>query len=131
MWKEFKEFAIKGNMIDLAVGIIVGGAFSKIITSLVNDIMSPILGLLIGKVDVSNIVLSVFGANIKIGLFLQNLIDFIIVSFAVFLIVKTINNLRREKAEEIVEEKLSREEKLLEDIRNILADRYLSLFALP
>lgn len=75
--------------------------------------------------------LSVFGANIKIGLFLQNLIDFIIVSFAVFLIVKTINNLRREKAEEIVEEKLSREEKLLEDIRNILADRYLSLFALP
>lgn len=126
MLKEFKEFAFKGNMLDLAIAVIIGGAFSKIITSLVNDIFTPILGILMGKVDVSKIVLSPFGIEIRVGLFMQNLIDFIIVAFALFLIVKAINTYKNSKAEEVKEVdevKISKEEELLREIRDILLEK--------
>lgn len=126
MWKEFKEFAMKGNVIDLAVGVIIGGAFNKIVTSLVENILTPLLGLVMGKVNLSGIVLSPFGVHIKLGLFLQSVIDFLIMSFTIFLVVKAINRLRRPKEEEVkevVEEKPSKEEVLLAEIRDLLAEK--------
>lgn len=105
MLKEFKAFAMRGNVLDMAVGIIIGAAFGKIITSLVTDILMPPLGLILGKVDFSNLFLNISGkqfdslaaakaagaATINYGVFLNNIIDFLIVAFAVFLLVRQVN----------------------------------------
>jgi large conductance mechanosensitive channel len=105
MLKEFKEFAMRGNVLDMAVGIIIGAAFGKIITSLVNDILMPPLGLVLGKVDFSSLFLNISGtsyptlaaakaanaATINYGIFINNIIDFLIVAFAVFLLVRQVN----------------------------------------
>jgi large conductance mechanosensitive channel len=105
MLKEFKEFAMRGNVLDMAVGIIIGAAFGKIITSLVTDILMPPLGLVLGKVDFSNLFLNISGksyeslaaakaagaATINYGIFLNNIIDFLIVAFAIFLLVRQVN----------------------------------------
>jgi large conductance mechanosensitive channel len=110
MFKEFREFAVKGNVMDLAVGVIIGAAFGKIVTSLVNDVLMPPLGLLLGKVDFSNLFFSLSGAEyasldeakkagaatLNYGLFLNTVIEFLLVAFAVFLLVKQVNRLRRE-----------------------------------
>jgi large conductance mechanosensitive channel len=107
MLKEFKNFALRGNVLDLAIGIIIGGAFGKIITSLVNDIIMPPIGLLLGKVDFSNLYLNLSGkpfanladaqaagaATINYGLFLNTIIDFLIVAFIIFLIIRQVNRL--------------------------------------
>ena len=100
--KEFKEFAMRGNVLDLAIGIIIGGAFGKVVSSMVNDVLMPPLGVLIGGVDFSAFGLTLKEAVdttpasvLKYGLFLNNIIDFIIVAFAVFLIVKTVNRMKR------------------------------------
>ena len=104
--KEFKTFALKGNVLDMAVGIIIGASFSKIVDSLVKDVMMPPLGMLLGKVDFSNLKIMLGSepdaASINYGVFLNNIISFIIVAFAVFLLVKGINTVRAkmEKAEE-------------------------------
>ncbi|GFE61128.1 large conductance mechanosensitive channel protein MscL [Geobacter sp. AOG2] len=111
MLKEFREFALKGNVIDLAVGIIIGAAFNKVVQSLVNDIIMPPVGLLIGKVDFSSLFVNLSGktyetlaeakkagaATINYGLFINTLVDFTIMAFVVFLMVKQINRLRREE----------------------------------
>jgi len=109
MLKEFREFAVKGNMLDLAVGVIIGGAFGKIVTSLTNDIIMPPIGLLLGKMDFSNLFVTLTpgktfetvkqakdagAATLNYGLFINTCIDFLIVAFAVFLLVKQINRLR-------------------------------------
>ena len=110
MFKEFKEFAVRGNVLDLAVAVIIGAAFGKIITSLVDDIIMPPIGLLIGGLDFSNLFLSLSGqeyaslaaakaagaATINYGVFLNNVLNFLIVAFAVFLLVRQINRLKRE-----------------------------------
>lgn len=112
MLKEFKAFAMRGNVLDLAIGVIIGGAFGKIITSLVNDIIMPPIGLLLGKVDFSNLYINLSGkkfaslkdaqaagaATINYGLFLNTVIDFLIVSFIIFLIVREINRLTVKQA---------------------------------
>jgi large conductance mechanosensitive channel len=112
MLKEFKEFAMRGNVLDMAVGIIIGGAFGKIITSFVGDILMPPLGLLLGKVDFSNLFLNISGkdfeslaaakqagaATINYGLFLNTVLDFLIVAFAIFLLIKQVNRMKREPA---------------------------------
>ncbi|MFH1228257.1 MAG: large conductance mechanosensitive channel protein MscL [Planctomycetota bacterium] len=109
MFKEFKEFAMRGNVVDLAIGVIIGGAFGKIITSLVNDIVMPPIGLLLGQVDFSKFYVNLSGANyatlkdaqaagaptINYGLFINNIVDFLIVAFVVFLFIKQINRLHR------------------------------------
>lgn len=109
MLKEFKEFAIKGNAVDLAVGVVIGAAFGKIVTSLVEDIINPILGVVINRIDFSNLYVSLTGQNfdtlaqakavgvpvLSYGLFINNLINFIIVAFAIFLTVKQINRFRK------------------------------------
>lgn len=111
MLQEFREFALKGNVVDMAVGIIIGGAFGGVVNSLVNDVLMPPLGQLTGKVDFSNLYLSLSGqaypslaaaeeagaAVLKYGLFLNTIINFAILAFAVFLLVKQINNLRRQE----------------------------------
>ncbi|EOU1763219.1 large conductance mechanosensitive channel protein MscL [Clostridium perfringens] len=108
MWKEFKEFAMKGNVIDLAIGVVIGGAFGKIVTSLVNDIIMPVVGSLVGKVDFSNLYIDLSGqqfnslqeaqaagaATINYGLFLNNLINFLIIAFSIFIVIKQINKLK-------------------------------------
>jgi large conductance mechanosensitive channel len=99
MWKEFKEFALRGNVIDLAVGVIIGAAFGKIITALVNDIIMPIIGLFLGGLDLSNLALKFGNAVIKWGDFLQAVIDFVIIAFVVFLMVRGMNRLEKKEPE--------------------------------
>ncbi len=105
MWREFRDFAMRGNVVDLAVGIIIGAAFGKIVTSLVNDVLMPPIGVVLGRVDFSNLFISLSGqhynsladakaagaATLNYGLFINNIIDFVIVAFAVFLLVRQVN----------------------------------------
>jgi large conductance mechanosensitive channel len=99
MWKEFKEFALRGNVIDLAVGVIIGAAFGKIVTALVNDIIMPIIGLFMGGLNLSNLAFQIGNAVIKWGDFLQAVIDFVIIALVVFLMVRGMNRLYRKEPE--------------------------------
>ena len=135
MIKEFKEFAVKGNVVDMAVGIIIGGAFGTIVKSLVSDVIMPPIGKLMGGVDFSNLFV-VLGegsfdsldkakeagaATINYGVFINNVISFLIVAFAVFLLVKSINSLKRKEEEKpAAPPKPSAEETLLTEIRDLL-----------
>ncbi len=139
MFKEFKEFAVRGNVVDMAVGIIIGGAFGTIVTSLVNDVLMPPIGLLMGGVDFSNIFFVLKGegpyatpvdaaadgaVTLNIGLFVNNVISFLIVAFAVFLLVKGINRLRRQEAAAPTEPTAPPEDiLLLRQIRDSLVER--------
>ena len=135
--QEFKEFAVKGNAVDMAVGVIIGGAFGKIVTSIVNDIIMPPIGYIIGGVNFSDLKyelpkvvvqgVELAPATINYGTFIQTILDFIIVAFCVFIMVKGINRLSRKKAEEPAapapEPAPSAEEKLLEEIRDLLKNK--------
>ena len=90
MWSEFKKFALKGNVLDLAVGVVIGGAFGKIVASLVADLIMPIVGLLLGGVDFSNLSITYGDAVIKYGAFLQTVVDFFIIAFSIFLFIRLI-----------------------------------------
>ena len=124
MIKEFKEFISRGNVVDLAVGVIIGGAFGKIVTSLVDNILMPLIGLVIGGVDFSNLSIKVKDATIGYGMFIQNVIDFLIVAFCIFMFVKAVNKLtainkkkeEEEKDEVVIETELS----VLKEIREEL-----------
>ena len=117
---EFKEFISKGNVVDLAVGVIIGGAFSKIVSSLVNDILMPIIGTLLGGLNFTSLSLKIGNAVISYGNFIQNVVDFLIVAFCIFIFVKIMNKLHKEKKEEIKVPIKSDEVKLLEEIRDLL-----------
>ena len=124
-FNEFKEFISKGNVIDLAVGVIIGSAFGKIVTSIVNDILMPLIGIVVGGLDFTNLSVTVKDANIKYGMFIQNVIDFLIVAFCIFIFVKVISSFTRKKEEEEEEkqEEVRREEVvLLEEIRDLLKE---------
>lgn len=126
MIKEFKEFIARGNVIDLAVGVIMGGAFGKIVSSLVDNVIMPLIGIILGGIDFTSLSITVEDANINYGIFIQNVIDFLIISFCVFLMIKFINKLTRKKdkaeadakKEEVVEK--AEDIKLLEEIRDLL-----------
>lgn len=90
--KEFKQFAMRGNVMDMAVGVIIGGAFGKIVSSLVNDVFMPVIGVITGGVDFSNLSFKVKDAEVKYGVFLQNVIDFLIVAFCIFVMIKAVTN---------------------------------------
>lgn len=116
---EFKTFIERGNVVDLAVGVVIGSAFSKIVTSVVNDLLTPLIGIVLGGLDFSNLSITIGDAQINYGLFINNVIDFFIIAVCVFLLVKFINKLTKKKEvkEEIKEEpKKTNEEILLEDI---------------
>ena len=110
MWKEFKEFAMKGNIIDLAVGVIIGGAFQSIVKSLVDDIIMPTIAIFIGKVDYTQLAITVGDSSIKYGSFITAVINFLIVAMSIFLMIKYINKLNK-KFEQIKEEELKKLEK--------------------
>jgi large conductance mechanosensitive channel len=97
MLKEFREFAIRGNVMDLAIAVIIGGAFGKIITSLVNDIIMPLIGLVLGGVNFSELAITVGNAVVRWGAFVQSIIDFLIIAFVIFLLVRAMNRLKREE----------------------------------
>ncbi|AHF06524.1 large conductance mechanosensitive channel protein MscL [Desulfitobacterium metallireducens] len=111
MWKEFKEFALKGNVADLAIGVVIGGAFGKIVTSLVSDIIMPLVGLLLGKVDFSNLFITLGSghfntikeakdagvATLNYGLFINNIIDFLIVAFSIFFVIRQLGRFSKKK----------------------------------
>ena len=119
MLKEFKKFIARGNVLDLAVGVIVGGAFSSIVTSLVNNIFTPIIGLIVGGVDFSSLSITFRDTKIMYGAFIQSVIDFLIVAFCLFIVVKAVNKVTHKK-EEKPEPAKSAELKTLEEIRDIL-----------
>lgn len=119
--KEFKEFAIKGNVIDLAVGVIIGAAFGKIVSSLVGDIVMPLVGALIAGFDYKELYAEVGSAKIMYGVFISNVVDFVVIAWAIFAAVKAINHFRRK--EQPAAAPPPRQEKLLEEIRDVLKAR--------
>ena len=124
MLKEFKEFISKGNVLDLAVGVVMGSAFSGIVTSLVNDIIMPFVGLLIGGIDFSGMKATVGEASIAYGNFIQNIVNFLIIAMSIFVFIKFINRLskkvKKEEEAKETEEKVDPQTKLLEEIRDEL-----------
>ena len=135
MFKEFKEFAMRGNVIDMAVGIIIGAAFGKIVTSLVNDVIMPPIGMLVGNVDFSQLFINLGdtayatlaeaqeagAATINYGIFLQTIFDILIVAFAIFMVVKQMNRLKKqEEAAPPAPPKPTKDQELLTEIRDLL-----------
>ncbi len=116
--KEFKVFISKGNALDLAVGVIIGSAFGKIVTSIVNDILMPVIGIIIGGHDFSNLIIKIGDATIRYGSFVQNVIDFFIVALCIFVFIKLINIFN--KKEEETKKKKDEQIVLLEEIRDLL-----------
>lgn len=131
MWKEFKAFAMKGNVLDLAVAVVIGAAFGKIVTSLVSDIIMPLIGLISGGIDLKGLHLGSGEAAVNYGLFLQAVVDFFIISFSIFLVVKLAGRFRRKEAVkvEVVEAPAPAPEvALLTEIRDLLrADKQREL----
>lgn len=129
--KEFKEFAMRGNVMDLAVAVIIGGAFGKIVTSFVNDILMPPIGMLLGNVDFKDLKLIMRAATETVpavtwnyGMFVQNIIDFLIIAFAIFMMIKAMTKVQKKKVEEPAPAPAppepTNEEKLLTEIRDLL-----------
>ena len=119
--KEFREFAVKGNVVDLAVGVIIGAAFGKIVASAVEDVVMPVVGTLFGGLNFSGLAVQVGAATLKYGKFIQTCVDFLIVAAAIFFAVKLINRMKRE--EEKPAAPAPRQEVLLEEIRDLLKTR--------
>ena len=131
MMKEFKEFAMRGNVMDTAVGIIIGLAFGKIITSFVNDVLMPPIGMLLGDVDFTNLAIvlkegaeGVEPVVLKYGMFISTIVDFLIIAFAIFLVVKGMNNMKKKEEDKPAPPPApSKEEELLTDIRDLLKSK--------
>ena len=134
MFKEFKEFAVRGNVVDMAVGIIIGAAFGRIVTSFVNDVIMPPIGLLVGNVDFSQLFINLGdgayatlaeaqeagAATLNYGIFLQTVFDFVIVAFAIFLVVRQMNKLKRKDEAAPAPLKPTKDQELLTEIRDLL-----------
>lgn len=121
MWNEFKAFAIKGNVIDLAVGVVIGTAFGKIVSSLVNDMIMPILGLLMGGLNFTGLQVTFGDAVVKYGSFIQTVVDFLIIAFSIFLFVKALSKFKQKQDEKPADPPApSKEELLLTEIRDLL-----------
>lgn len=124
MWKDFKNFALKGNVLDLAFAVVIGAAFGKIVTSLVNDIITPVIGLLSGGIDLKDLQYTYGSAVLKYGVFLQSVIDFFIIAFSLFLLVRIAGKFKRKREEAPKAEPApTREEVLLTEIRDLLKNK--------
>ena len=121
--KEFREFAVKGNVVDLAVGVIIGAAFGKIVASAVEDVVMPVVGTLLGGLNFSTLAVQIGGATLKYGKFIQTCVDFLIIAAAIFFAVKLINRLKREEEKPATPPVPPRQEVLLEEIRDLLKAR--------
>lgn len=132
MIKEFKEFAMRGNVIDLAVGIIIGGAFGKVVSSVVGDVLMPPIGLALGGVDFSDLAVTLKAASgadpavlLRYGMFIQSIVDFLIVAFAIFIVIKAMNTLKRKKeGAPDAPAAPSKEEVLLAEIRDAIKSKH-------
>ncbi|MBD7984022.1 large conductance mechanosensitive channel protein MscL [Sporosarcina sp. Sa2YVA2] len=123
MWKDFKEFAFKGNVLDLAVAVVIGAAFGKIVSSLVDNIITPLIVMLTGKVDISELYLTINGTKFTYGLFLQSIIDFFIIAFAIFIFVRILMKFKRKEEPTKVETAaIDAKEELLKEIRDLLKE---------
>ena len=129
-WKEFKEFAVKGNVMDMAVGVIIGGAFGKIVTSLVGDVIMPALSIITGKIDLTSLSLKIASditggepIELKIGMFLQNVLDFLVIAFCIFGMVKLFSLMKRKEKAVPPPAAPSKEEQLLTEIRDLLKEQ--------
>ncbi|WP_121640253.1 large conductance mechanosensitive channel protein MscL [Virgibacillus sp. Bac330] len=122
MWKDFKEFAFKGNVVDLAVAVVIGAAFSAIVTSLVENMITPIIGIMMNGIDFSNLSITYKSATINYGLFIQSIVDFFIVAGSIFLFIRLLMKFKRKREEDPVEEVLevNAQEELLKEIRDLL-----------
>ena len=120
MWSEFKKFALKGNVLDLAVGVIIGGAFGKIVSSLVEDLIMPLVGLLLGGVDFSKLAFTFQDANIKYGAFLQTVVDFLIIAFSIFVFIRLLNRFKKKEEEKPAVIVVDTKEEILKEIRDLL-----------
>mgnify|MGYP000023241403 FL=1 len=131
--EDFKKFAMKGNVVDMAVGVVVGGAFGKIVTSLVNDIITPLIIMVTGKTKLAELSIPLAGekgtesyVGIMYGQFIQTVIDFLIIAFSIFVVIRIIGRFRRKEAEKEAEEKketITKEQELLTEIRDLLKDK--------
>ena len=120
IFNEFKEFISKGNVIDMAVGVVVGSAFSKIVSSLVNDVIMPLVGIIIGGLDFSSLTITIKDSSINYGLFIQNIVDFLIIAACIFVVVKLMNKFKKPKKEEPAPIEVPEDVKLLTEIRDLL-----------
>ena len=118
---DFKKFISRGDVVDMAVGIIIGAAFGKIVTSLVDDILMPIIGMIVGGVDFTDLSIKVGSATLKYGMFIQSIVDFLIVAFCIFLVVKLFEKFKKKEAEK--EPELADDVKLLTEIRDLLKNK--------
>ncbi len=124
MLKEFKQFISRGNVLDMAVGVIIGSAFGKIVTSLVDNILMPLIGIIIGGIDFTSLSIKINEATINYGIFIQSVIDFLIIAACIFFITKVINKLENIKQKEEKKETKKKEEiLLLEEIRDLLKEK--------
>jgi large conductance mechanosensitive channel len=122
MWSEFKKFAMKGNVIDLAVGVVIGAAFGKIVSSLVADIIMPLVGLLLGGINFSSLSFPVGDDVIKYGLFIQSVVDFFIIAFSIFMVIRFLNRFKKKEEEAEVVPEVDKKEELLSEIRDLLRE---------
>ncbi|GIN73684.1 large-conductance mechanosensitive channel [Bacillus sp. J14TS2] len=125
MWEEFKKFAIQGNVMDLAVAVVIGGAFGNIVSSLVKDIIMPLVGALLGGYSFDKLVFLIGDATIAYGVFIQSVVDFIIIAASIFLFIKLIGSLKRKKEEAVMEEEIeiAPDVALLSEIRDLLKEQ--------
>lgn len=123
MIKEFKKFISRGNVVDLAVGVVIGSAFSKIVSSLVDNIIMPIVGIIIGGIDFTKLSVTIFDVKVQFGVFIQNVVDFLIIAFCIFVVIKLFNKITHKVEKEEVKASKSNEEILLEEIRDLLKDK--------
>ena len=123
MIKEFKKFISRGNVVDLAVGVVIGSAFSKIVSSLVDNIIMPLVGILIGGIDFTKLSVTIFDVEVQFGIFLQNVVDFLIIAFCIFMVVKLFNKLTKKEEKKETKPVKPNQEILLEEIRDLLKDK--------
>ncbi|EUJ20595.1 large conductance mechanosensitive channel protein MscL [Listeria aquatica] len=123
--QEFKEFALKGNVIDLAIGVVIGAAFGKIVSSLVDNIIMPLVGMVLGGLDFTELSVKIGDATLKYGLFIQSIVDFLIVALALFVFIKVLLSLsrRRNAEEEEAEPEVTPSEEYLKEIRDLLQEK--------
>ncbi|MBB6447342.1 large conductance mechanosensitive channel protein MscL [Bacillus benzoevorans] len=123
MWSEFKKFAMKGNVIDLAVGVVIGTAFGKIVTSLVQDLIMPLVGLLLGGISFSKLSYTFLDAEIKYGIFIQSVVDFFIIAFSIFFVIRLLSRFKKKEEETAPAPAGPTSEELLAEIRDLLKER--------
>lgn len=124
MWKEFREFAFQGNIFDLAVAVVIGSAFGAIVTSFVENIITPLVGILAGGIDFTGLSITVGNAEVLYGNFIQSFVDFLIIAFAIFMAIRVLSKFKK-KEEKAAEEEVDKQEQLLTEIRDLLKEQHV------